>query len=239
MVNRLLRERDARLAAAIGSDATTPATRSNGGGGRDEQRSSVVAAGSRGYYGVVTAIPDESCSSATNEEVGGDGGGGGGDGGPSNSRGDIFFASDLLQPGDTDDDNGPNGYSAVGTPTADKAVEALLLRLRGDDDGGTDADADHAYCYDGTHSNGVSRDEVDSHRLRWIEEDVALMRPPPPPPSPPPALGPNGLSSPGLPHAGRAAGCCVPDEGLGHSQPRRRDSPECRIVAGRKGDYVC
>lgn len=239
MVTRLLRERDARLSAASVSDAADQTTQSSGGGGRAERRENVVAVaaapGGRGSRGVVAAIPDKSCASAMNAEAGG-----GGDGGPSSTRGDIFFASDLLHPGRTDDGNGPNGYFHVGTPPAenDKTMEALLLRLRGDDGSDHADDHDYDYDYDDIHSNEVNRDKIDNHRLRWMEEDVALMRPPPPPPSPPPPPGPNGLSSPRLRHTGLTAGSGVPDEELVHSQRRRRGSPESRVAAGRTGDGV-
>eukprot|EP00752_Nemacystus_decipiens_P011160 g9916.t1 len=99
-------------------------------------------------------------------------------------REDIFFASDLFQPDDANNNDGNdnrNGYAAVdprlvGSPAAQ---EALLLRLGGGDAHTDDGDDDDVYA------KQVSTNTGRSNRVSWEEEDASLTRRTPPPPPPP------------------------------------------------------
>ena len=223
MVNRLLRERDARLATRNANDEA----------GRSRNEVAVAAAecdpneATRPTRrdlvsgGIVGGIEDERHLFAMNE-LGNDGGGGGGGGrSPGSIKDDLFFASDLVHP------HGSNDYTAVdprvvGAPSAE---ETFLLRLR---DG--DAHADHL-CDDmsGRSSNAH---EVSSERLRPERDSAASIRPLQLPPSPP-LLGPNGRPSPGQTKQGVSFGHDARNEGATFSP--RGDSPGSCATARRTG----
>eukprot|EP00903_Cladosiphon_okamuranus_P005531 g5509.t1 len=242
IVNRLLRERDARLAARSSAPQTPRGSTSE----RGEDSIAAVAVAeaydpaktirptrrSHDSDGIVAGVPGESCCHSTKEELGGGGGGS-----PSSIRGDIFFASDLLHPDDsnTDDDENQNRYAAVdprvvGAPAAE---HALLRRLR-------DGDAHAAADYRDVNYIELDTDkDGNDHRVSREEGGAALIRPRPPPPPlppppPPPPLGTIARYTPSERTSfGRSPGGGALDKGL-ISSPRR-DSLKGRIAAGTKG----
>ena len=238
IVNRLLRERDARLAAR-GPGLRTARGHGGAAGRVDEETAAAVVYGpaettrtahrSRDPRGIVADAPDDGCSSSANDQLG-EGGGGS----PSSMRGDIFFASDLFHTDDTnrDDDDDQNGYAAVdpravGAPAAE---EALLLRLR---DGNTHAAAD----YDDVYSKQLDATKDRNDRVSWEEEDAALTRSPPPPPPPPPAVEGSRRWLPSeRPRVGRTSGGGALDKRA--ASPPRRDSLKGLVAAGEKGDIL-
>jgi len=188
MVNRLLRERDARLATRSSSSDKA---------GRCRGEVAVVAAAVESYSdervrssrrdhasgGGVDDFSHKGCLSARSElDIGGGGGIGGGRS-PDSAKGDLFFASDLVHPAGGSNDNAAVDPRVVGGPAAEGT---LLLRLH---DG--QALAGH-HGNMGMSSHSLHANEINSNRCGSEHGGAALMRSLPRPPLPPPGKSQQG-----------------------------------------------
>ncbi|CAM9514744.1 unnamed protein product, partial [Ectocarpus sp. 8 AP-2014] len=219
MVNRLLQEREARLAAQIpgATERRMPGTdRVAEGSG-----AGAVTHPERAMLSSSMAIPGGIAhSSARVEEGSGDDDG---DGSPSIVRGNIFFASDLVYPDDISQGGGPNvhaGADGARAAAGEEPVEALLRRLHDDE---THADTD-------IKDNELSCIGVASAARRWEQEDAAMTLSPPPPVPP---LEPNDRHSPRHANESQVADRTVREGGTVSSS--RGHSPGGRVAAARKG----
>ncbi|CAM9754008.1 unnamed protein product, partial [Ectocarpus sp. 13 AM-2016] len=218
MVNRLLQEREARLAEQS-PGVTERRILGNGrvaegsGTGALTHPETAILSSSRGTPG------GNGHSSARVEEGSG---GDDGDGSPGTVRGNIFFASDLVYPDDISQGGGTNVHaSADGARAAagEEPVEALLRRLH---DNETHADTD-------IKDNELSCIGAASAARRWEQEDAAMMLSPPPPVPP---LEPMDCHSPGHPNESQIADRRV--RGGGTASSSRGHSPGGRVAAARR-----
>lgn len=219
MVNRLLQEREARLAAR-GPGVAERSIPGNGGvaegsgNGAITHPETAVLSSSRGILG-----GNGHSSARVEEGRGGDDG----DGSPSTIRGNIFFASDLVYPDDASQGGGPNVHATTDGARAaagEEPVETLLRRLHHDE---SHADTD-------IEDNELSCIDVANAARRWEKEDAAMTLSPPPPAPP---LEPNDRHSPVHPDESQVADRRVREGGTDSSS--RGHSPEGLVAAARRG----
>lgn len=219
MVNRLLQEREARLAAQ--SPGATERRMPGNGRVAEGSGTGAVTHPETAMLSSSRAIPGGNGHSSARVEEGG--GGDDGDGSPSPVRGNIFFASDLVYPDDTSQGGGPNvhaGADGARAAAGEEPVEALLRRLHDDE---THADTD-------VKDNELSCIGVASAARRWEQEDAAMMLSSPPPVPP---LEPDHRHSPGHPNESQVADRRVREGGTASSS--RGHSPGGRVAAARRG----
>ncbi|CBJ29035.1 hypothetical protein Esi_0133_0021 [Ectocarpus siliculosus] len=178
MVNRLLQEREARLAAR--SPGAAERRMPGNGGTAEGSGTGAVTHPETATLSSSRAIPGGNGHSSARVEEGS--GGDDGDGSPSAARENIFFASDLAYPDDISQGGGPNvhaGADGARAAAGEEPVEALLRRLH-DEETHADTDIkDNELSCISVASAARRVEESDRHPTgsangRFVDEDDAM-----------------------------------------------------------------